>query len=168
MISKSINADTMALPGDIALGLLRLHGVALPARAMAIIASMHDAGPNEIMVLGNQHKLNLIFSQGIHSFVDILNEAYYENRFYMFKALPKKIELHSVPCMVEDPLTLDGRYVAFWGLELPPSHKKNSWTLNLLERTGKEIIGEFEMVDIMKEEGMIDMLSRIKRDGRRA
>ena len=42
MLSKAINNNTISIPGDIALGILRLDGVAKPARAMAIISTMND------------------------------------------------------------------------------------------------------------------------------
>lgn len=167
LVAKRIEPDVRALPGDVCLGLLHLEGVAKAAYAMALISSLHDRGPNELMVLSNQDKINAIFSQGITSFIDLLEENYHDNRFFVFKSSPQPVALNSISTLAESPITEYGQYVAFWGVELPTGTKKNSWPMSIYERRGKEVIGNFVAIDIIKENGMLDMLYKIKRDGRK-
>ena len=166
MINKHINIDLIPLPADILLGLLYMRGSNTPTRALAIINSINDSGPSEILLLSNQYKTSLIFSKAVVSFIKILNDDYVENRFFIFGTRPKKILFNSIPAMSEDPF-MDNKYVALWGPELSPSIKKNSWPIDLLDKSHKEVIGEFQAVDIIKEQGMDDMLLRLRREGRR-
>jgi len=166
MIAKSITIDLMALPGDIMLGLLFMNGVSNPVRAMAIINSMNDSGPSEIFVLSNHIKTNHIFTQGIRSFVSVLEKNYSDNRFFVFRTKPKKLLFNSIPAMSESPLT-DELYISFWGPEISLGVKKNALPITLLDRTNTEPIGEFQAIDIIKESGMDDMLLRIRKGHRK-
>lgn len=167
MISRALTPDMRTLPGDILLGLLHMENVAIPARSMAIISAMTDSGPSEIYLLTNQMKLNIIFTQGIESFVKVFEENYRENRFFVFKTNSKKIILQCIPAMVEESIS-EGKYVAFWGPELTPGIKKNAWPLELLDRSRSYAIGEFQAIDVIKEDGMYDLLYKIRRDGKRS
>lgn len=167
MLSKSIDANLRVLPGDVLLGLLHLSHANQPSRSLAIISTMDDSGPAEIMVLSNQSKLNIIFTNEVHSFIDILNEGDDLNRFFMFKTVPNKVSLNAIPAMREESLLTDGGYVGFWGLELPSPFKKNALPLDLIDRTGAAA-GSFTAVDVIKEDGMYDLVYRMRKDGRRA
>lgn len=167
MTNKPINNDLKCFPGDLMLGLLTMHRVAAPVYSVAIVSSLHDVGPNELLFLRNQHKVNSVFSSGISSFVDLIEENYRSNIFFVFKSTPQKIVSNGVSALSEKPITDDGRYIAFWGLETPHGIRKNSWPIDIYEKTGKETVGRFTAVDVIKEDGMFDMLNRIKRDGRR-
>jgi hypothetical protein len=50
---------------------------------------------------------------------------------------------------------------------MPHGHKKNSWPIDIYEKSGHEVVGRFTAIDIIKEDGMFDTLNRIKRDFRR-
>jgi len=148
------------------LGLLFMDKSAHPVRAMAIINAMNDNGPAEILLLRSHMKTNYIFSRAVSSFVDLLNYNYNENVFFVFGTRPKKITLNNIPSISNSPF-IDDKYVALWGPELSDSNKKNSWPIGLLDKTHKEIVGEFQAVDVIKEVGMDDMLLKIRRDGTR-
>ena len=165
MIAKPITLDLMALPGDIMLGLLSMDGVAHPVRAMAIINSMNDNGPSEIFVLSNHIKTNRIFSHGIKSFINVLDENYSDNRFFVFRTRPRKIAFNSIPAMTDSPL-IDELYISFWGPEISMGVKKNALPITLLDRTHTEAVGEFQAIDIIKENGMDNMLMKIRRGHR--
>jgi hypothetical protein len=143
-----------------------MHGVGASVYSMAIVGSLHDSGPSELLFLRNQHKINLVFSSGITSFVDLIEENYRSNIFFVFKSRPQHININGISVMSDKPLTDDGRYVAFWGPEMPHGSKKNSWPIDVYDRSGSETVGRFTAVDVIKEDGMFDMLNRIKRDGR--
>ena len=146
------------------LGQMTIEGVAKSVRTVAIVGSLHDIGPNELFILINKEKVNAVFSQGITSFVDLLNENYVENRFFVFKSIPQKIVNDSVSVISKNPITDDGRYVAFWGPETPTGEKKHSWPIHLCEKSGKEIIGRFSAIDLIKENGMLEMLYKIRKN----
>ena len=165
MIAKPINLELMALPGDILLGLLSMDSVAHPVRAMAIINSMNDNGPSEIFVLSNHVKTNHIFTHGIKSFISVLDDHYSDNRFFVFRTKPRNILFNSVPAMTDSPL-MDDLYISFWGPEISLGVKKNALPITLLDRTHREAVGEFQAIDIIKENGMDDMLLRIRRGHR--
>lgn len=167
MLLKPINAHMRVLPGDVLLGLLHLSHAHAPLRSMAIISTMDDTGPSEIMVLSNQTKTNIIFTSEIHSFIDILEEGDQGNRFFLFKTVPDKVALNYMPAMRQESMLESGGYVAFWGLELPPVITKNALPLNLIDRSG-ETAGSFTAVDVVKEDGMYDLVYRMRKDGRRA
>jgi hypothetical protein len=150
------------------LGLLSMYGVGSSAYSVAIVGSLHDAGPSELLFLRNQHKINQVFSSGIYSFVDLIEENYSSNIFFVFKSRPKHISMNGINVLSDKPVTEDGRYIAFWGPEMPHGHKKNSWPIDVYEKSGQEVVGQFTAVDVIKEDGMFDMLNRIKRDGRRS
>lgn len=167
MISKPVTANMMVLPGDVILGILHLSHASQSSRSMALVSTMDDGGPSEILVLSNQSKINTIFSTEVNSFSDILQEGSSANRFFIFKTVPRKISLGSMPAMREESLLEEGGYVAFWGYELHPVVAKNCWPLKLVNRLGEEA-GEFQIIDVIKEDGMYDLIYRMRSKGRRA
>lgn len=160
--SKPIEFNTRTLPGDVLLGWLNIDGVAKSIKSLAVINSLRDSGPSELMVLSNQEKINMVFYKGIKSFIELLEDNYEDNRFLVFKSYPQKISFNSISSLIDNPITEEGFYVCFWGVETPTGIQKNSWPMNI-HGTSNEPLGSFIAIDCIRETGMLEVLYRIRK-----
>lgn len=164
MIVKSIEPDMQFRPGDIMLGLLSLAHSTSQTRSLGIVSAINDNGPSEIMILNSHKKTNRIFSQEIVSFVDILENEKEQNRFFIFKAVPREIIQDHLPAMRIDSLIPGGGYVAFWGYEIPAVLTKTTMGIRLRDKTNDNA-GYFTAVDVVREQWMYEMTMSMRHKG---